>query len=136
MPANFLFTNKAIMVCMVLQFSTSSSPPTMLVRLKLGSTAVVNNTAVTVAGSMSSKGVSYCYTVQGTAAAGASVSVEAGYLSGPQINASATLFNQVAQPVSGIATNGQLTVQLSAQWGTATSGNTVRLQQFYVVELN
>jgi hypothetical protein len=41
----------------------------------------------------------------------------------------------VDQPIAGIATNGALTIQISAQWGTATNGNQVRLQQFYVMEL-
>ena len=36
----------------------------------------------------------------------------------------------------GTATNGALTVQISAQWGTATTGNTIQLHQFYVMELN
>ena len=48
---------------------------------------------------------------------------------------SANFINPINQPVA-VATNAAQTVQISAQWGTATSGNTIRLQQFLIVELN
>ncbi len=136
MPASFLFTNKAIRVCAVFQFTTTGSPPTLILRLKAGSTVLVNNGAIAPSVSLTSKGFSNCYTVQGTATAGASVNVEAGFVGDRQLTVNANLFNQVAQPVSGIATNGALTIQISAQWGTATSGNTIQLRQFYVEEMN
>ena len=34
-----------------------------------------------------------------------------------------------------IATNSALTIQISAQWGAATTGNTIQLHQLYVMKL-
>ncbi len=137
MPANFLFTNKAIQVCGVFQLTTSTSAPSLTVRFKLGSTNLVAHPATAPGNNLSSRGSSICFILQGTAAAASSVSVEAGYFATVHVVSSSTTFtNNIAQPVSGINTSSSQTIQISAQWGTATSGNTVRLQQFYVMELN
>ncbi len=133
MPASFLFTNKAVQVCGVLQESTSGSAPTLIIRLKAGSTVLVAFPAISPGNNLNSRGLAFCYLIQGTASPGASVSVEAGYQGVVPVNATGYL-NNIAQPVA-LATNGSLTIQMSAQWGAATSGNTIRLQQFYVLEL-
>jgi hypothetical protein len=133
MPANFLFSNKAVQVCAVFELTTSATAPTLTVRFKAGSTVLAANPATAPINSASTRGASYCYLLVGTAAAGASVSVEAGFVGG--MVHTAALMNNIDQPVAGIATNGALTLQISAQWGTATNGNTVQLHQFYVMEL-
>ena len=66
----------------------------------------------------------------------ASVNVEAGFAGGILNRASLNFMSTIDQPVRGIATNGALTLQISAQWGSATNGNTIQLHQFYVMELN
>mgnify|MGYP001605289328 CR=1 FL=1 len=135
MPANFLTTNKAIRVCGVFEMTTSGTAPTITIRFKVGSTVLVGNVAQAPVSSLTTRGFSHCFILQGTAAAGASVSVEAGYDATMIFNVNFPL-NSIAQPVAAIATNGALTVQFSAQWGTATTGNTIQLHQFYVLELN
>jgi len=135
MPANFLFTNKAIQVCATVELTTTASPPTLTLRFKAGSTVLAAQPAQTTGANMTNRGLTFCLMLQGTEAAGASVSVEAGVLGWGTHNQ--TLFlNNIDQPVAGIATNGALTIQVSAQWGTATTGNTAQLHQFYVMELN
>ncbi len=134
MPANFLFTNKAIQVCAAIEVSTSASAPTLTIRFKLGATAVSATGAFGPGPSLVTKGYFYCAVIQGTAAAGAAVNVEgSGYY--PIGLGGALIPNNLAQPVAGIATNGALTVQVSAQWGTATTGNTAQQHQFFVMEL-
>lgn len=133
MPANFLFTNKGIQVCAVLQETTSGTAPTLTIRFKAGATNLVVAPAISPGNNLASRGLSFCYILQGTAAAGASVNTESGYVGVVPVNASGYT-NNVAQPVA-LATNGALTIQISAQWSAATSGNTIRLQQFYVMEM-
>ena len=135
MPANFLFTNKAIRVCAVFEYTVTAPSPTMTIRFKLGSTPVVTTSASVLASGQTDKGFPLCFIVQGTAAPGASVSVEAGFDGGSTNPSVLTFHNMVAQPVAAIATNGALTAQISGQWSAATTGNTIRLQQFYVMEM-
>ena len=135
MPADFLFTNKAVQVCAVFEFTTSGSPPTLTTRFKAGSTVLVASQAMTVPSNLSNRNGTTCYILQGTAAAGASVSVEAGFIGGPTTFNNANQFSPTDQPVAGIATDSALAIQISAQWGTATNGNTIQLHQFYVKEL-
>ena len=106
-------------------------------RFKIGNTNLVAHPATGPGNNLSNRGSSICYILQGTAPAGSSVSVEAGYFATVHAVSSSTTFtNNIAQPVSGINTSASQTIQLSAQWGTATNGSTIRLQQFYVMELN
>ena len=137
MPANFLFTNKAVQVCGVFELTTSGTAPTLILRFKAGSTELVGNLAAAPANSLTTRGFGQCYILQGTAAAGASVSVEAGYNGGTATwAAGSNTVNTVDQPVAAIATNGALTLQFSAQWGTATTGNTIQLHQLIIMGLN
>lgn len=133
MPANFLFTNKAIQVCAVFQITTSAAVPTLTMRFKAGNTVLASHyPSPTV--NYDNRGFPLCYILQGTAAPSASVSVEAGYM-GTYFELTANIININAQPVGAIATNGALTIQISAQWGAATTGNTIQLHQFYVMEM-
>jgi hypothetical protein len=134
MPANFLFTNKALRVCGVFEATSSGTAPTLTIRFKAGTTVLVAPVAGAVTNNMTNWGQTRCFILQGTAAAGTSVSVEAG-LDGYYARWGSNEVNTIDQPVAGIATNGALTIQISAQWGTATTGNTVQLHQFYVLEL-
>jgi hypothetical protein len=135
MPANFLFTNKAIQVCAVFQVTTNATAPNITVRLKAGTTVLVATATSAIFGnSLANKGSAYCFLAQGTAAPGASVNVEAGFM-GTMSRGASTDLNQIAQPVT-LATNAGQTIQISAQWGTATSGNKIQLRQFFVMEMN
>jgi len=137
LPANFFIANKAVEVCGVFDFVSSSSPPTLVLSIQVGSTAVLANTAMAPTVSLTNKGATRCAIIQGTAAAGASTSLEAGYTSGSPIpTVTINQFNAVAQPVAGFATNGALTVQFSALWSANTAGNSIALRQFWVKELN
>jgi len=134
MPANFLVANKAVQVCGIFEYTTSGSAPTLLLRFKAGSANLYAMAAGVAPSNSVTRGFGLCVGLQGTAAPGASVSTETGLL-GAHFTIGNNAINSIAQPVA-LATNGALTLQFSAQWGTATSGNTVRLRQFIVTELN
>lgn len=137
LPANFFIANKAVEVCGVVDLVTSGSPPNLTLAVQVGSVAVLANTAVAPTSSLTNKGATRCAIIQGTAAAGASTSLEAGFTSGSTLlTTTINGFNAIAQPVTGFATNGALTVQFSALWSANTAGNSVALRQFWVKELN
>jgi hypothetical protein len=135
-PANFLIANKLLRVTMSYEWTTTSSPPSFRLRMKLNTTNVYDNSALALAGSMTSRGAGAAFLIQGTAAPGASVNVETAITSiGSRIIGLTTEGNTIAQPVA-IATNAAQTLQFSLQLGTATAGNFVRLRQLIVEELN
>lgn len=136
-PANFLVTNKALWLWIHYEVTTTGSPPTLTLRLKLGATNVYASSAGAALASLTTRGGVVGWLLQGTAAPGASVSVMVGNtpVTEPFYGGGAGP-NTIAQAVGGLATNGALTLQASAQWGTATAGNTIRLHQFAVLEMN
>ena len=134
-PANFLIANKALRITAVYQLTTSGSAPTLTIRLKLGTTAIVTFGGVAPTNSLTTQGVGVTYLIQGTEAAGASTSIEGGITSAA-FNGGAAYRNSTTQPVAAIATNGALTLQMSAQWGTATAANVIFLRQWMVEEIN
>ncbi len=137
-PANFFIANKLLRVTVACELTTSGSPPTFQPRFKLGTTVTATQVATAPAASLTSRACFYEFILQGTAAPGASVNIEAA--SGGVASRTTDLVfglsaNTVAQPVA-VATNAAQTLQLSLQLGTATIGNFVRLRQMIIEELN
>jgi len=119
-------------VCFVIDQTTSGSPPNATLRVKLGGTNVfVSGTGVLTPASTTSRSGTQCVPIQGTAAAGASVTVEAGGLF--QTGSMGILTLNTLGAVSGINTTGTLSVQISWQWAAATAGNNVILRQMWVM---
>lgn len=136
LPASYLTTNKVLRVTAIFQYTSSSSVPASTIKLKLGSTNVYSSPSAAgiLSSNITSKGVSMVWIVQGTAAAGASVNVEAGVLHG--INSGAAMQNNTATPIAAIATNGALIISVSWQWAANTAGNNIILQQLIVEGCN
>jgi hypothetical protein len=135
-PANFLVAKKSLRVSAVFEATTSGSAPNITLRLKAGSTVLWQSGTAGPGNNLSNAGSGMTWVIQGTAAPGASVSVETGGVG--NICSAATNpncgRNTVAQPVS-VATNASFTLQLSAQWSAATNGNNVKLRAFLVEEI-
>lgn len=135
-PANYFVANRVLKATFVWQATTSGGAPTQRLRVKLGSTEMYDSTAVTVTNGQTTRGqVSVLY-LQGTAAAGASVSVEAGWSpcgATPVMHCVAG--NTIAQGVA-VATNAQQILSATLQFSANTAGNTVTLRQLIVESLN
>lgn len=135
LAANYLGPGKVIEVCGTFDVTHSSSPPNGTLGLELGSTSVFSAGAFGPSASITARGYRQCWEVHGTAAPGASVSVEAsGMVLSP--TSGAAVLNSVAQPVGGIATNGTLVISLAYTWAANTAGNSVVLRSFTVKGLN
>lgn len=132
-PANHFTTKRGIRVTITYQYTSSSSPATLLFRLKLGGTTVRSTTAAVPGASQTNRGISDGLVIMGTAAPGASVNVESG-LSGPTFHNNANVGNNTAQPVA-LATNGTLALTVTAEYGANTAGNSVTLRQLIVEPL-
>ena len=134
-PANYIVTNKMFEACAAFEFTTSASPPNGTLRLKAGATNLfVSGTGALLNSSVTSKSMSVCVPVQGTAVAGAAAAVEIGGLVG-HTNPGAIELNQTAMTVA-VATNAQIVLQWSYTWAANTAGNNIILRQMYVKALN
>lgn len=131
-PANVLTTNKIIRVTFNLQIVTGVSTATLSSYVKLGSTKVITTVANNL-GDSATRVSSVTVTLMGTAAAGASVAVEAGLNSA---TAPAIGPNLTAQPVAAIATNGTLAIAFGFAWSATGSTETLTQLSYVVEELN
>lgn len=133
-PANYLVANRVLRVSIIYSLTTSGTAASLTLRLKAGTTALVTIGAAAPSNNLAGIGYGFTFLVQGTAAPGAAVSVESG-VNAASIGAGAGSRNATTQPVA-LATNGALTLQLSAQYAAATTGNVIVLRQWMVEELN
>ena len=134
-PANFFIANKVLRVTALFEYVATAVVPTFLLKMRVQKTGPTNVTlyagpaAAPAAVTVSS--ILMPFLIQGTAAAGASVSVETAALGAFNgFNKSTT-----AQGVL-ITTNVAQTLQFTMTYGAATAGNTVNLRQLIVEELN
>lgn len=131
-PASVLVANKIIRVTFSLQIVTGVSTATLQGYIKLGSTKIA---ATTGGGNLSdgtTRGYGYTALFVGTAAPGASVSVECNALPTGMFAAG----NSTAQPVAGIATNGTLAITPGATWSATGSTEVLTLISYLIEELN
>ena len=137
LPANYFTANKVLRVTALIERLHTATVPTTLLKLRLQSAGPTNVNLY--AGSAAAAGPggpvsnALCWVIQGTAAPGASVSVETGVL----ISNNATIgmgANQIAQGVL-VATNVAQTLQLTWTFGASSAGNTATLRQFLVEEV-
>lgn len=137
-PASYLTANKVLRVTILLSVTTGSTAPSLVARLKAGSTTISQqNGTGTPSNNLANVGASYSFLIHGTAAAGASANVMVYPPTGNwnSINAAAN-YSSVSQPVA-LATNGTLQLIFGTQWGSAGGGtNTVTQNAFIVEALN
>lgn len=135
-PTPKLATNKLYAVTFVIEMTTSATPATQRMKIKLGGTIVWDSTAITPTINCVTRSVSATFYIMGTAAVGASVNVQVG---GPSSTLSPTspfgVGNTINQPIA-LATNGDLAITLTLQFGAATAGNSISLMQMLVEEKN
>jgi hypothetical protein len=135
-PVNFLFTNKIIRIHSSFETVTGASPPTITIRFYwggTGGTAVMTTTAV-APGASATRWYEFCLQIQGTAAAGASVSIEFANCSG-----SAGIIGSYAtgsHVVTTLATNASKAIVVTGQWtSNVANTHTIRQVQFYPEEI-
>jgi hypothetical protein len=133
-PANFIASNRAIRVTIMLSVTTGSAAPTLLHRLKLGSTVVaLENSVSTPANNETGMNAAISFLILGTAAAGAAANV----ITMPEATINAfngtIITSETAQPVS-LATNGALVITYGSQWSTAGTGTNTITQNGMIVE--
>ena len=134
-PANLLIANKALRITLTFSCATGTSSVTWGYYMKLGSTKVYTMGSAFNAADGNTRAITIIYQLVGTAAAGASVAVEASGVFG--INALANAGgNSIAQPVAGLATNGQLTIVPGMTFSGTGSTETATLLSAVVEELN
>jgi len=138
-PSSYIVANKLLRVTIGVSLTSNGSPPGMAFNLKLGSTTVYTATQTAPPASLTTVPGGVTFYIQGTAAAGASVSVFVHPILSPAINGTAGVpFDgpSVAQPVAGIATNTSLAIKAGLVC-SATSGTTgMTLNQMVVEALN
>lgn len=133
-PANAIDLGKVYRVTITFIPNTGVSSVTTIIYLKLGSTKVYAMGALNLADS-STKGVAAEFLIIGTAAPGASVSVEVQSVAQPQ-NVAATLSNTIAQPVAGLATNGTLDVVPGVTFSGTGSTETITVATAIVEDMS
>ena len=134
-PAGLLVTNRVIRISLTFQSVTGVSAVTMTPYLKLGSTKVYVAGPVNAADSVT-RSTTAVYQLVGTAAAGASVSVEAGCVTPAFTGLGTTAMNNVTQPVAAIATNGTLAITPGLTFSGTGSTETYTLLSAIVELLN
>lgn len=141
-PANFFnVANKLLRVTVVIDMTSSASAPTIRIRLRLQKTGPVNVNlyqvgTVTPTSSVTSETFAMQFFIQGTGAASSTANIEAGCLLQGWPGASfVSIANTVVQPVVVDTTLAQA-IQMTMQFGAATAGNTYKIRQMIVEELN
>ncbi|HME01059.1 MAG TPA: hypothetical protein VKM93_27575 [Terriglobia bacterium] len=113
--------------------------PNLITGLKLGSTALTNVAGGSILNTAARAGTE-TFRIDGTAAPGASVMVDAQCIVGMNGGGATGLdglhcFNSTI-PNNNFATNGALTLTLNALWSSATAGDAIWLKQWQVVMLS
>ena len=132
-PASTLIANKVIRVTLNFKLITGVSTATLTGYLKLGSTKLAAGVAANASDSVT-RTQTVITNIVGTAAAGASVAVEATGTGGFSPNG--TILGTIDQPVAGIATNGTLNIVPGVTWSATGSTDTLTLLSYIVEELN
>lgn len=132
LPANFFTTRTTVRVTATFILTSSATPPTARLKLKLGSTILYDGGATSPGANNANVSVALGVLLQGTAAPGAAANVEGGFLS-PAAQAW-PLRMAIAQPVA-VATNAAQAITLSVQYSATTAGNSLRLASLVIEQL-
>lgn len=133
-PANYLASGKALRVTIGVRVTTGSVAPTFLPRLKAGATVIYEPPGTfTPPASVSARAGAIEFIIAGTTTPGASAPVECFARSNTNISFGGVITNNITTPVN-LATNGDLTLTFSTQWGSAGTGTNTITQAMMMVE--
>jgi hypothetical protein len=138
-PANDLVAGVTYIVTACFKHTTSGSAPNLQVRARLQKSGPTNvefyvSGNQTPGNNQTTKGWCESWLIQGTGSASATASVEA---TGPvrdwvtAATGTGATQNTVDQPVT-VDTTAAQTIEITAKWSAATTGNFIQLRQFYV----
>jgi hypothetical protein len=139
-PANTIQTGVVLRVSLGMQLSSSASTlPNVSFTVRLGGTNIVTQTANAPTASLTTRGFGLVLLIAGTAAPGGSVAVSTEFLGTHtwegNIAGVAGGMNLTAQPVSAIATNGSLLIDVQYTTTNSTGGNSAALRQMIVEQI-
>jgi hypothetical protein len=138
-PANFFIANKGLKIFSAGNYTSSGSPPTSVIRIRLGgisgTVVYLSNTLAPVV-NRTAEGWGFEVYIIGTAAPGASVAVltVSPYSIGGAGQVPPT--NNRTAVSQNVATNGSLSLVVSAQFSANTAGNSWTQNLLMVEELN
>jgi hypothetical protein len=138
-PANYIISNRVLVMQIGGQFTSSGSPPTTILRVRMGAvgiggTIIYQGPTAAYQSGLTSNGVGNALLLIGTGAAGASVNtITTPWFAGSAANVQSR--NTVAQPVA-LATNGALNINVTLQYSANTAGNSMTLLNLIVMEFD
>lgn len=135
LPANFMTAARPFRLTAHFQITSGSAPPSVLYRVKLGSTVIYSSASVAPTANLANVQIMLQWLFQAVAAPGASSNVQCAALNqatGPITPRP----GQTAMPVA-VATNAALEVTIATQWTAAGTGtSTIGLNQYILEALN
>ena len=134
-PANVLIANKRLRVSIGFLMTSTATIPTQQLTLKLGSTAVAQTTTVANGAAETNRSGTMIWYIDGTAAVGASVVVEASCASTFGVTGAALCANTIVGGNS-FATNGALTLAIFDIFSSSAAGNMTQLRSLLVELIN
>ena len=140
LPANYIGATRIIEVDLYFQSTSSGSPPTSLMGIRMGSVAsgtlIYTGNTIANAASASNRGWGFHTAIFGTAAAGGSAAVLTGASIAPLGGAGQiTGQNNFTAQTVAIATNAQQVLTITWKYGGNTAGNTTTLMGMIVKEI-
>lgn len=135
LPANFLTVGKSIRICGA-GYHSNNNGDTLRIRIKLGSTTLLDTGAQgTVASTNDGFQIRAEITCRSTGASG-SVMAQGEYKEYSGTPSAHDTFQLVNTSTTTINTTTSQAISITAQWGTASSGNTISMAVFTVECLN
>ena len=133
MRENSLIVGKQYRLTIAWQNTTSASPPTTQIRVKLGTVVLFSSIANAQTANLTNVGITNSWIFQAVTT-GVTGTIEASAAIG-SVQGAGLLRNSTAQPVT-VDTTIASTLQFSLQYGSGTAGNTQTLRQFLLEEVN
>ncbi len=132
-PANFFQLAKVVRVTVIWRASGGAAAPTLVTKLKLGSTSMVTGTATAIANNLADKNWTVQYLLVAEAAPSAGSNVMASVIGSQASGAAPSQHNNISSPTS-LATDGALTLTIASLWATAGTGTNTITQEALIIE--
>lgn len=137
LPAGWFTLNRALRIFLGIEVSTTVTVPTYQMRMRVQKAGPVNvnlyqaTAAAVVSATTTTTSFAQLFVIQGTAAPGASVSVETAI----HQSGLGGFTRNIISPSALVDTASAQTIQFTMQYGAATAGNNCTLRQVIVEEL-
>ena len=132
-PVTDLAENKVIRVKAFGVYGTDATPPTLRLRIKLGSTTVLDTTAFTTTASLTDRGWMFEGVILVTTEGSSGVVEAQGAASFSTGAATANIVHMPnIAPVTGVDIDADTILSVTAEWGAAHADNTITLRQLMV----